>query len=471
MTSRITPVILAGGAGLRLWPVSQHSMPKQFVELLPDRRSTFQAALDYASSKIFDTPIVMTREEYRWIAAEQARAMRREPEIVLEPTPCGTALAVAISAHIVRERRSGSLCLILASDHILQDHAQFEEDCRAAAEVAAKAHIVTFGIAPRHPNPDYGYIETGEVLSGGKGCRVTRFVEKPDRIDAERLIDSGCLWNSGNLLFDPTAMMHELEAITPSLATTARYAFDNVVDDGTALILPKHAGQGLNAISLDYALLEKTSRAAVVHASFGWSDIGSWDSIFNLGAKDPAGNVIVGEAHALDTGDSLVFSDGPVAAVIGLKDVAVVATPDKVLVSKLEQSSKIKEFLSRLEGSGQVDAPTMQRVNRPWGWFARLGGGSNFQVKQISVRPGAALSLQMHYHRAEHWTVVQGIGEITIGTETNTFAAGSNVYIARETVHRLRNAADTELIVIEVQTGSYLGEDDIVRFEDLYQRI
>lgn len=470
MKLRITPVILAGGTGERLWPMSRRSMPKQFLGFPPGDGSTFQTALRRVSSEMFEAPLVMTREEYRWIATEQIRAMGCHAEMVLEPADCGTALSVAVAARIIEKRRNGSLCLILASDQVSENQHQFEQDCRMAAECASQAHIVLFGIAPDNPNPNYGYIETGERISPGDGYRIKRFIEKPDPNHAETLIEAGCLWNSGNVLFDPAVMIDELEDIIPELASAAENAWDNADDDGDASILPRNAGQGLNAVSIDYAVLEKTSRAAVVRASFGWSDIGSWQSIYNLGAKDAAGNVEAGKVYSLDTRNSFIFSDGPVTAVIGLNDVAVIATSNALLVSTLNQSSRVKEIAASLASAGRAGLSAETRTGRPWGWFERLGSGANFQVKQIVVKPGAALSLQMHHHRDEHWTVVQGIGEITIGLETNTFPAGSNVYIPKETIHRLRNVADSDLIVIEVQTGSYLGEDDIIRFEDIYRR-
>ncbi|WP_158553227.1 MULTISPECIES: mannose-1-phosphate guanylyltransferase/mannose-6-phosphate isomerase [Mesorhizobium] len=463
---RITPVILAAGVGTRLWPLSQVTMPKQFLPLLSDGRSTFQAAIGAVSGEMFGTPIVMTQEAYRWIATEQARAIGRAVEFVLEPPKCGTALAVSVAAHQAKAKRNGGLCLVLASDHNLQGQTLFEDDCRNAVKLAARSHIAIFGIEPDHPSSDYGYIELGQVLHVGKGYSVKRFVEKPDQPHAMELIRSGCLWNSGNMLFDTDAMIAELAKSAPNIAAAAQNALANAVDDNGALILPERAAQGLNAISIDYALLERTSRAAVVRASFGWSDMGTWQSVFDLGAKDPAGNVTAGQAHLIDTRDSLVFSDGRRTAVIGLNDVAVVATPQAILVADVKQSSKIKDLLPQLS---ETDA--YARTYRPWGWFERLGGGPNFQVKQLVVKRGAALSLQLHHHRDEHWTVVQGVGEITVGSDTGIFEAGSNVYIARESIHRLRNMGDAELIVIEVQTGSYLGEDDIVRFEDLYDRV
>ncbi|MGC4023775.1 MAG: mannose-1-phosphate guanylyltransferase/mannose-6-phosphate isomerase [Mesorhizobium sp.] len=469
MRSRITPVILAGGVGKRLWPLSQDAMPKQFLPLLPDGRSTFQAALISASSDIFEPPIVITREEWRWIAIEQMHAIGCEAEFVLEPAQCGTALAIAVAAHVVKERHNGSLCLVLASDHTPRDQQLFEADCRSAAELAATSRIVLFGVAPDGPKPDYGYIEPGEALSGTYAYSVKRFIEKPSRTSAQKLVDAGCLWNSGNLLFDPAVMIDELQAIAPKITAKAKSAFDNAVERECALSLPKQTGDDLNFISIDYALLEKTARSVVVRASFGWSDLGTWRSIFDLGARDASGNVSSGKVRAIDTSDSLIFADGHAAAVIGLTNVAVIATRDATLVADLNQSSKIKELLAQTDAMPiSVSEPTL--TNRPWGWFERLGGGPNFQVKQIVVKPGAALSLQMHNHRDEHWTVVQGIGNITIGSETSRFAAGSNVYIPKQTIHRLSNVSDTDLIVIEVQTGSYLGEDDIIRFDDLYQR-
>lgn len=464
MALRITPVILAGGTGSRLWPASSRERPKQFLDLLPKGLSPFQSTLQRVSGEPFGRPIIMVNADCEAIAIEQTRSAGLDGDIIVEPEPRGTALAAAVAAHAAATWRSGSLCLMLASDHMVEDAARFQADCIVAARIAADDRIVVFGLAPDHPHTGYGYIDPGELLVPERAHAVRRFVEKPGPRDAERFVRDGYLWNSGNLLFDPATLIAELEFGAPLVSAAGFSAFNRMSSFEGMHRLPPETDTVVDRISIDHALLEKTSRAVVIRASFGWTDIGSWNALYDISARDDDGNAFTGPVHAISTRNSLLYSDGPAVAVIGLENVAVVAAEGALLVANRNEASKVKELATALE-------PHKKRMHRPWGWYRRIASGPGFQVKELHVKIGAALSLQMHRHRAEHWTIVQGTAEIRSGAETGIFAAGSNVYIPSECIHRLRNAGDTELVVIEVQTGSYLGEDDIVRFEDLYNRV
>lgn len=466
----IVPVIMAGGAGMRLWPVSREKMPKQFVDLFGDGLSTFQATIRRVSRPGFARPIVVTGNDFRFIVAEQMLALGVEGDIVLEPERRDSAAAVAVGALMAAQRAKDASCVILASDHVIDDDAAFVSDWKLAQRAARSGRIMTLGIAPTSPSPAYGYIAVGEPL-GEKGASVVdRFVEKPDVATARTYVEQGMLWNSGNFLFSPAVMLEELAQNAPAVLAAARDALDNAARDLDFLRLDAARFCNAPKISIDYAVMEKTSRAGVVRASFGWSDVGAWDALHDVSSPDGDGNVLVGPATAMDTRNSLIRSEGALTAVVGLDNVVVVTTADAVLVTAKDKAATVKDLVARLIKQGHPEATEHLRIHRPWGWYQRIDIGERFQVKHICVKPGGTLSLQKHHHRAEHWVVVRGTAEVTIDGEVKLYHENEAAYLPIGCVHRMRNPGKIDLKIIEVQVGSYTGEDDIVRIEDIYAR-
>ncbi len=467
---KIVPVIMAGGAGTRLWPVSRETMPKQFIPLLDGRLSTFQATLERVNHDGFGSPIVVTGSEFRFVVAEQMSSIGVAGEIVLEPERRDSAAAVAVGAILSLQRQREAICLVLAADHVVSDDAAFRSDCLSTLPAARSGRIVTLGIAPTFPSTGYGYIEPGELLKDTSSRALTRFVEKPNRETAERYIESGLLWNSGNFIFQAETMLQELDEWAPDVVSAAREAVTDSKRDLDFVRLDPAAFARAPKISIDYAVMEKTKRAGVVRASFGWSDVGSWDSIYEFKDKDRNENILEGSVAVIETTGSLVRSDGPLTGVIGLRDVVVVTTSDAVLVTSREYAPKVKELVALLHQNGHPEATEHLRIHRPWGWYQRIDVGDRFQVKHICVKPGGTLSLQRHYHRAEHWVVVKGTAEVTIDDAVKLYHENEAAYLPIGSIHRMRNPGKIDLKIIEVQVGSYTGEDDIVRLEDVYAR-
>ncbi len=472
MTNPITPVVLAGGAGTRLWPVSRDSLPKQFQRLVGPL-STYQQTLKrVADPARFRQPVVMTNAELRFFAENQASDVGAAVTVLLEPERRNSAPALAAAAAFVAAGDPGALVLALAADHVILDDAAFLAAVDAAAAVAAAGDIVTFGMAPTYPATGYGYIRPGAAIGETGARRVAAFAEKPDAATAARYLAEGCLWNSGNFLFRADVLLDELDRFAPAVAEAARAAAAGAETDpalGFVRLEPK-SFRAAPVISIDYAVMEKTERIAVVPASFGWSDVGSWEAIYDLGGTDEAGNVLDGPVEAVDTSGSLIRSDGPVVGVIGLDDVVVVASPDAVLVTRRERSGEVKTLVDRLRARNHHQVSSHARCYRPWGSYESIDRGDRFQVKRIVVEPGARLSLQKHMHRAEHWVVVRGTAEVTIDERVLVVSENQSVYVPLGAVHRLANPGKIPLELIEVQTGSYLEEDDIVRLEDVYAR-
>lgn len=466
----IVPVIMAGGAGTRLWPVSREKMPKQFVDLLGDGLSTFQTTMRRVSGPDFARPIVITGNDFRFVVAEQMQALGMEGDIVLEPERRDSAAAVAVGALMAQRRAKDGFCVILASDHVIDDDAAFVADWKLAARAARSGRIMTLGIAPTSPSSAYGYIAIGDELKEKGASKVERFVEKPDAATAAAYVEQGMLWNSGNFLFSPAVMLEELEQNAPAVLAAARDALDKAITDLDFLRLDANAFRAAPKISIDYAVMEKTRRAGVLRASFGWSDVGAWDALYGISKPDADGNVLVGPATALDARNNLIRSEGALTAVVGLDDIVVVTTLDAVLVTSKDQAPKVKELVAQLARKGHNEATEHLRIHRPWGWYQRIDIGERFQVKHICVKPGGTLSLQKHHHRAEHWVVVRGTAEVTIDGEVKLYHENEAAYLPIGCVHRMRNPGKIDLKIIEVQVGSYTGEDDIVRIEDIYAR-
>ena len=467
---KIVPVIMAGGAGTRLWPVSRERMPKQFISLMNNGLSTFQATVKRVSGPEFAPPIIITGNDFRFVVAEQLQEVGVKGEIVLEPERRDSAAAVAIGALMAAEAGDNAVCFILAADHVVTDEEAFVADCVLAAKAAHGGRIMTLGIVPTGASSAYGYIAVGDALKEKSAASVERFVEKPDAPTAAKYVEQGMLWNSGNFLFAPETMLDELAANEPDILEAARKSLDAAEQDLDFRRLDAAEFRRAPKKSIDYAVMEKTKRAGVVRATFGWSDVGSWDALYDIMGANDDGNVLEGKVWTLDTRHSLVRSEGALTAVVGLDNVVVVTTPDAVLVASKEHAPKVKELVAGLVTSGHNEATEHLRIHRPWGWYQRIDIGDRFQVKHICVKPGGTLSLQRHHHRAEHWVVVHGTAEVTIDGEVKLYHENEAAYLPIGCIHRMRNPGKIDLKIIEVQVGSYTGEDDIVRIEDIYAR-
>ena len=468
---RLIPVVMCGGAGTRLWPVSRESMPKQFVPLV-DERSTFQQVLGrIADVQLFERPIIITNSDFRFIVAEQLRECDIEADIVLEPMRRDSAMAVAVAAALARERDPEAVVLILAADHVVRDVAAFKSACREAATAAAEGLIVTFGINPTFPATHYGYIRPGSKVNGGAALAVEAFVEKPDAETAGGYVAESYLWNSGNFAFRADIMLEEIARYEPDIAAAAKLAVEGMARDLDFLRLPAEPFARAPKKSIDYAVMERTDRAAVVPVDLGWSDVGSWSAVWDVMNHDAEGNASTGSVVFHDSRNSLVRSDDAIlTAVVGLEDIIVVATPDAVLVTSRDKAEQVKGLVEQLKAQNRREADQHLRIYRPWGYYQGIDLGSRYQVKRIVVKPNAKLSLQKHFHRAEHWVVVRGTAEIAVGSEVRTIHENESAYIPIGSVHRLANPGKIPLELIEVQVGSYLGEDDIVRLGDEYGR-
>ncbi|MEA2927820.1 MAG: mannose-phosphate guanylyltransferase / mannose-6-phosphate isomerase [Hyphomicrobiales bacterium] len=468
---RLIPVIMCGGAGTRLWPVSRASMPKQFVPLIGDR-STFQQTLARVSDPdLFDRPIVITNGDFRFIVAEQLRELGIEADIVLEPMRRDSGPAVAVAAALAVRRDPDSTVLVLAADHVVRKTEQFHAACRSAAAAAAKGLIVTFGILPTSPATSYGYIRPGAKLNGAATLAVDAFVEKPDAATAERYVAENYLWNSGNFTFRADVMLKEIQRFEPEMAEAARAAVASVTGDLDFMRIAAEPFARAPKKSIDYAVMERTKLAAVVPADIGWTDIGSWGAVWEELPHDAVGNATSGPTVLIDSHNSLVRAeDNVLTAVVGLDNVVVVATGDAVLVTARDKAENVKTLVEQLRAQNRREAVEHRRIYRPWGYYQGVDLGSRYQVKRIMVKPGARLSLQKHFHRAEHWVVVTGTAEVTVGDKVYTKHENESVYIPIGSVHRLANPGKIALELIEVQVGAYLGEDDIVRLDDVYGR-
>lgn len=469
MPSPIIPILLAGGAGTRLWPVSRDALPKQFLPLIGNR-STYQETLLRVKDPTFAAPIVITGPDFHFFARRQAEEIGVEATVVVEPLRRDSGPAIAAATALARGRDSEAVVLVLAADHIILDVPQFRATCLAGRAAAEAGFIVTFGIKPSAPKTSYGYILSGDVIDGTGVHRVKRFVEKPDAATAERLVGEGCLWNSGNFLFRTDVLLSELARFEPEMAEAIEASVADATTDLGFLRLEPAAFARVAQKSIDYAVMERTDRAAVVEGDFGWSDIGSWDALFDIAKPDAQGNVVHGEVVTMAATGCVVHSDERLTALIGVEDLVVVSTSDAVMVVPRVRAQEVKELAAKLKADNRPEATTHKRVHRPWGYYESIDMGERFQVKRIVVIPGGMLSLQKHRHRAEHWVVVRGTAEVTIGTEVKAVHENESIYIPIGTVHRLANRGKIPLELIEVQTGSYLGEDDIERIEDIYRR-
>jgi mannose-1-phosphate guanylyltransferase/mannose-6-phosphate isomerase len=470
---QVIPVILAGGAGSRLWPLSRELFPKQFHALF-DERSLLQGTLQRAQLATGEAPIILCNEEHRFLVAEQCRGIGHGwRRIILEPEGRNTAPAIALAALAACEDAGADaepLLLVLPSDHLIGDITSFSAAVQSAALAARAGSLVTFGISPTHPETGYGYIEAADAAQGGEAIAVRSFVEKPDLATAQKYLDSGAYyWNSGMFVLNAQVYLDELGRLCPEIRDSVTAAFANGSND-LDFYRPGDEFLDSPADSIDYAVMEKTDRAKVVPASFDWSDIGSWTAIWKASARDSHGNHLHGDVVSIDTSNSYVLAQNRLVGTIGVNDLVVVETSDAVLVAHKDRVQDVREVVARLKADEREEYLTHREVFRPWGSYESVGQGEGYQVKRIKVKPGESLSLQMHHHRAEHWIVVRGTAEVTRAEEVFTLAENESTYIPLGITHRLANPGKLTLELIEVQVGAYLGEDDIVRFEDNYGR-
>ncbi|WP_416378983.1 mannose-1-phosphate guanylyltransferase/mannose-6-phosphate isomerase [Bosea sp. (in: a-proteobacteria)] len=464
----IVPVIICGGAGSRLWPASRESFPKQFIALLGEQ-SMFQKTLGRVGGPLFSEPVIVTHADFRFLVASQLMQMGMQATILLEPARRESGPAIAAAAAFVEARSPGARMIVLPSDHLVLDEVSFLSAVTTAATAADKGRIVTFGMIPDHPATGYGYIQPGEASAAGIAA-VARFVEKPDAATAERYISEGYLWNSGMFMFASDVLLTELSKFEPEIVDAARSSVAKSEQDMSFTRLDAKSFEKAPKKSIDYALMERTKLASVVPASFGWSDVGNWSSVHDASPKDEAGNAARGEVAVLDSRNNYVQTDGPLTVLIGVDDLVVIVENDAVMVAHRDRAEAVKGAFERLKATGHRSVTSSLRVYRPWGYYQTLDLGSRFQVKRILVDPGQKLSLQSHHHRAEHWVVVQGTAVVTRDKDEILLRENESIYLPLGCVHRLANPGRIPLEIVEVQSGSYLGEDDIVRYEDDYRR-
>lgn len=472
MTAKIIPVIMCGGAGTRLWPSSRESMPKQFIALFADRSTFQETVLRVADPGLFEKPIIVTSSDFRFIVADQLRQVGASADIVLEPMRRDSGPALAVATVLALRRQADATLLVLASDHAVRHLDRFHLACRQALPAARQGLIVTFGIVPNEPATGYGYLRAGPPLDGGEVRKLEAFAEKPDRARAEKYVDESYLWNSGNFLFAASAMKAEIEQFEPQIWQAAAGAVANATTDLDFIRLAEADFSQAPKISIDYAVMEKSTNTAVLPVDLGWSDLGSWDSIWANADRDGDGNALSGPCEVMDVSNTIVHSDPAIlTTVVGVTDLVVVTSADAVLVAPRQVTDEMKTLVERLRRRGRIEATQHRRVYRPWGFYENMTAGGRHQVKRIVVNPGHRLSLQKHLHRSEHWVVVRGTGEVTIDGATTLLHENESTYIPVSAVHRLGNPGHIPLELIEVQVGSYLGEDDIVRLEDAYNRV
>ena len=464
------PVILSGGNGSRLWPLSRQSYPKQLLPLVGELTLLQAAVRRGADSEFFKPAIVVANVGHRFIIAEQLRSLGSDARIILEPTGRNTAPAIAAAALMAVSDDPDAVILVMPSDHVIGDEAGFRKAIEEAVPAAQSGALLLFGVRPTRPETGYGYIRPGEVLSAPVH-EVSAFVEKPDMETAARHIAEGYLWNSGIFLLSAAGVLDALLCHAPEILSAVEAAVTSASNDLDFIRLGDQAFSSAPSVSIDRAVMERTDRAAVLPVDFAWSDAGTWTGLWELEAQDADGNVAVGEALTFDTSGSYVRSEGPLVTTLGVTDLVVVATSDAVLVAAKGADQRVSEIVETLKRKGVEAATESPRVHRPWGYYRSVHSGERFQVKRISVNPGARLSLQRHKHRAEHWVVVNGTALVTRNEERISVGENESVFLPQGCVHRLENRTDAPLDLIEVQSGSYLGEDDIERIEDDFARV
>lgn len=468
------PVILCGGSGTRLWPLSRKSYPKQFVPLVGEQ-TLFQASALRLHGDDFAAPVVLTGSDFRFIVTEQLQSIGIDPgAIVIEPEGRNTAPAILAAALHLQSVDPDAVMLVAPSDHVVPNIAEFQAAVKRGLDAVEAGQLVTFGILPDAPNTGYGYLELAQKPDGsGTAIELSSFVEKPDAENAQRMVDAGnFLWNAGIFLFKAKDIIAAFEAHSPKLMAPVKSAVEGAEADLGFLRLDAKPWSKAKDISIDYAVMEKAKNLSVVPFDGGWSDLGGWDSVWAQGEGDEGGNVLSGDATAIDCSNALLRSENENLELvgIGLDNVMAIATNDAVLVADMSRAQDVKKAVVALKKKGAPQATAFPKDHRPWGWFESLVVGGRFQVKRIHVHPGAALSLQSHFHRSEHWIVVEGTARVTVDDDVKLVTENQSVYIPLGAVHRMENPGKVPMVLIEVQTGSYVGEDDIIRYEDVYSR-
>jgi len=469
------PVILSGGSGTRLWPLSRAMYPKQFIRFFDDSDPSFLGATvrRLPPSDGFVPPIVLCNNDHRFLVREELERAGITPEAVyLEPVARNTAPAIAVAALAVAARDAEGILVIMPSDHVIEDGQAFADAVRRAGQVAAAGRLVLFGIKPSSAHTGYGYIRCGEPIMEGGGARaVDAFVEKPDQATAEEYLAAGTyLWNSGIFVLHARTFLDEMQRLAPEILEAAKGALANAREDLGFLRLDGNAFASAPAISIDYAVMERTQKAAVLPIDVGWNDVGSWSSLWEIAEHDAAGNYARGTAIMEDATGLYVHSERSLVAAIGVKDLVIVDTPDALLVADKARAQDVSKIVARLRSEGRREHEQHVRNYRPWGFFETLSIGPRFQVKLLHVKPGAKLSMQRHHHRSEHWVVVHGTAKVVIGENEQLVRENESAYIIATQWHRLENPGKVPVEIIEVQIGSYLGEDDIERTDDIYHR-
>lgn len=471
MTTKILPVIMAGGSGTRLWPLSRTQYPKQFLKLSPDGYTLLQATLLRLKNLDCADPILICNEEHRFLAAEQMREIGITAKIILEPEGKNTAPAITLAAlyQTQQAKDSDTIMLVLAADHVITEQAQFEHSIMQALELAKHDKLVTFGIVPTHAETGYGYIEKGHAALNG--FQVQRFVEKPDAATAEQYLESQkFLWNSGMFMFKADIYLNELQKYAQDIYSSCVASMQDTKADLDFIRIDKDAFKQCRSESIDYAVMEQTQDAVVVPLDANWNDVGSWSALWDIQNKDDQGNVIQGDVITVKSQNNYVFSESRLVSLLGVDNLVVIETKDAILVADKSKVQDIKKIVESIKEQGRTEHFCHREVYRPWGKYDSIDHAERYQVKRITVKPGQKLSIQMHHHRSEHWIVVSGTAKIHKGKESFLLTENQSTYIPLGEIHALENPGKVQLELIEVQSGSYLGEDDIVRFEDLYGR-
>jgi mannose-1-phosphate guanylyltransferase/mannose-6-phosphate isomerase len=475
--NKILPVILSGGSGTRLWPLSRELYPKQLLPLVDEKTMLQNTVMRLDGIAHLGAPLIVCNESHRFMVAEQLRLINIRPSaVVLEPVGRNTAPAVAIAALQAMKGGADPILLVLPADHVIKDFSVFHKTVEEGARLANAGSLITFGIVPDKPETGYGYIKKGKRLASKpagrlKSWHVECFEEKPDLAKAKKFISSGeYFWNSGMFMFRASRYLDELRRFAPDILSACRKTLKGAVRDLDFTRLDQEAFAGCRSDSIDYAVMEKTGSAVVIPLDAGWNDIGSWSSLWEVLEKDKDGNAVAGDVITKDVSNSFIYAGSRLVAAIGVRDHIIIETADAVLVADKDEARKVKNIVAHLKSQKRDEVLLHRRVNRPWGSYERIDNSDRFQVKRITVNPGACLSLQRHQHRAEHWIVVRGTARITKGSEVITITENESTYIPLGTKHRLENPGKIPLELIEVQSGSYLGEDDIERFDDRYGR-
>ncbi len=468
---KIIPVILSGGSGTRLWPLSREHYPKQYLHLLNGNTMLQETILRLRGLKSLSEPIIVCNTNHRFLVADQCQQINiKNPTILLEPVGRNTAPAILASAVQSLKNRENAVLLILSADHVIRDIEKFHQAIKIGINQAEKGKLVTFGIMPNEANTEYGYIKVSESLTKNV-YNVDEFVEKPDLPTAKSYLNQGnYLWNSGMFVFDAISLIDELTSHSPDIVKSVRKAVDNSLKDLDFIRLDKKAFESSPSNSIDYALMEKSDNVVVIPLDIGWSDVGSWSALYDVSKKDKSGNVLKGDVTAKDTTNTYIHASNHLVATVGVDNLVVVDTPDATFIASQDKAHLVKSVVESIQKKGRNEAKSNRKVYRPWGWYDSIEEGLHYQVKRLHVNPGAKLSLQMHHKRAEHWVVISGKASVINGEDVMTLSKGESTYIPIRTKHCLENKTSDPLQIIEVQSGTYLGEDDIERFEDIYKR-